>query len=203
MWLAVDSATLHVVLIEIESPLKKWFTNKGNPDSEFTQAQTQLVSWKQWFEISENRALFFKTYKIPSSLQTMAFNLVLVLIYGRRQEFEDKPLLNTRRGYLAHPGEHLMTFDRLSPDQKADTLMCVRLIESVEGPVYEALSIPPTLTLEPGLAWYRSLIGKRDIAVNRNQWISSERKLFLVERFSYWDKWTREHRGYFVHGYRE
>jgi hypothetical protein len=133
----------------------------------------------------------------------MAFNLVLVLIYGRRQEFEDKPLLNARRGYLAHSSEHLMTFDRLSPEQKADTLMCVRLIESVEGPVYEALSIPPTLTLQPGLAKYRSVIGKRDMAVNQNPWISPERKQFLTERFLYWDKWAREHRGYFLLGYRE
>jgi hypothetical protein len=203
MWLTIDSATLHVILIEIESPLKRWFTNEGNPHSDFTQAQTQLVSWRQWFEISEHRALFYRTYQIPSDLQRLRFNLVLVLIYGRRQEFEDKPVLNERRGYLAHLGEHLMTFDRLSPDREAETYMCVRLVESVEGPVYEALSMPPTLTLGPVLARDRSLIRKRDIVVHQNPWISPARKQFLVERFSYWDEWTRNHRGYFQGNYRE
>jgi hypothetical protein len=96
-----------------------------------------------------------------------------------------------------------MIFDRLSPEQKADILMCVRLVESVAGPVYEALSIPPTLRLGPDLAGYRSVIGKRDITVNRNQWISLERKQFLEERFPYWDKWARDHRGYYLSGYQE
>ena len=203
MWLAADSGTLHIVLIEIESPLKRWFTNEGNPHSDFTQAQTQLVSWKQWFAVNENSALFFKTYKIPQNLQEKALNLVFVLIYGRRREFENKPLLNARRKHLAHPNEHLMTFDRLSPESKADTLMCVRLVESVEGPVYEALSIPPTLRLGPDLATYRSVIGKRDIAVNQNLWISPERKQFLSERFLYWDKWAKEHTGFYRAMYQE
>jgi hypothetical protein len=142
MWLAVDSGTLHVVLIEIEYPLKQRLTKEGNPHGDFTQAQTQLVSWRQWFSVNENCALFFKIYKIPQDLQEKAFNLVFVLIYGRRQEFENKPLLNARRRFLAHPNEHLMTFDHLSPEQKEDILICLRLVELVEGPVYEALSIP-------------------------------------------------------------
>jgi hypothetical protein len=203
MWLAVDSGTLHVILIEIESPLKKWFNKEGNPHSDFTQAQTQLVSWRQWFSVNENCALFFKIYKIPRDLQEKAFNLVFILIYGRRQEFESNPILNARRRLLAHPNEQLMTFDRLSPEQKADTLMCVRLVESVEGPVYEALSVPPTLTLGPDLAGYRSIIRKRDLAINRNPWLSLERKQFLAERFLYWDKWAGGHSGYYLSGYQE
>jgi len=196
MWLTMDSGSLHVILIEIESPLKKWFTRDGTQRSEFTQAQTQLVSWRQWFAVPEHRALFYKTYKIPSDLQKLYFNLVLVLIYGRRQEFEDNPLLNERRAYLTHENEYLMTFDRLAPDREAKSFMCVKLVESpVEGPVYEAVSVPPTLRLEPLYARYRSYIGKRDSAVNQNPWITPERKQFLLERFAYWDQWTREHRG--------
>jgi len=195
MWLTMDSGSLHVILIEIESPLKRWFTRQGNPHSDFTQAQTQLVSWRQWFEVPEHKTLFYRTYRIPSDLQRLRFNLVPVLIYGRRQEFEGKPGLNEKRTYLAHPGEELMTFDRLSPNREAKSYMCVRLVESVEGPVYEAVSVPPTLRLQPLYAYYRSLIGKRDIAVNQNLWITPERKQFLLERFAYWDQWTREHRG--------
>jgi hypothetical protein len=60
-----------------------------------------------------------------------------------------------------------------------------------------------TLRLGPDLAGYRSVIGKCDIAVNWNQWISLERKQFLAERFLYWDKWAGDHSGYYLSGYQE
>lgn len=63
LWMATDSGTFHLVLVEIETPTKKWFTEKGIPHSNLTQAQSQLASWKQWFDIPENKALFFRAFK--------------------------------------------------------------------------------------------------------------------------------------------
>jgi hypothetical protein len=195
LWLGTDSGTFHVVLVEIESPTKQWFTKKGVPHSSLTQAQAQLASWKQWFDVPENKAIFLKSYKVPPSLLEKAFNLVCVLVYGRRSEFEGAPALSALRRQLERPGEHLMTFDRLFPDPKSKDLMCVRLTESFQGTHYEAISIPPTLHLTNYLAPQRSLITKREEVVQQSTRLTKERKAFLLERFPYWDNWAKEHRG--------
>jgi hypothetical protein len=198
LWLATDSGTFHVVLIEIESPTKKWFTEKGIPHSNLTQAHSQLASWRQWFDVPENKALFLKAYKVPPSLLEKAFNLVCVLVYGRRSEFEDAPALSALRKHLERPGEHLMTFDRLFADPKSSDLMSVRLVESALGTHYEAISIPPTLRLSNYLAEERSVISKREEVVQGSTLLTKERKRFLIERLVYWDKWAKEHHGGYV-----
>jgi hypothetical protein len=66
MWIAADSGTIYPILIEIESPRKRWFTNQGKPNFEFTQAHTQLATWKSWFDSPTNRQLFLEYYQSQS-----------------------------------------------------------------------------------------------------------------------------------------
>ncbi|MBX3332360.1 MAG: DUF4263 domain-containing protein [Nitrospira sp.] len=194
MWLATDSKTLYPVLIEIEIPSKRWFTEKGTPHSDLTQALDQLATWKQWFGVAENKALFLKTYKVPLDLQEKAFHPLFVLIYGSRDEFKGKPGLNAKREYLQRPDEYIMTFNRLSPEPKADELMCVQLVESVGDSQYVAVSVPATLSLSPSLAEERALISNKAKAIQNNPLISPERKAFLLSRLDYWDEWAKQGR---------
>jgi hypothetical protein len=64
MWIARDSETIQPVLIEIEAPGKKWFTNRGVQRAELTQALDQIADWKIWFSNLVNLAKFSEVYQI-------------------------------------------------------------------------------------------------------------------------------------------
>ncbi len=191
LWLASDSMTLYPVLVEIENPAKRWFTNEGYPHSDFTQAHDQLTCWKQWFEKSENRAVFMQAYQIPPDLREKAWHPIYILVYGSRTELEGKPALNAKREHMQGKDEFLMTFNRLAPDRGAENLICVRQVESVEGVRYEALTVPPTFKLGPNCSRENVLIRGIEKAIEGNPWIQLDRKNFLIRRIPYWERWTR------------
>ena len=196
MWIAADSGTIYPILVEIEAATKRWFTKKGIPHSDFTQAHTQLASWKTWFDSPANREVFLKYYRIPSSLyETRNMRPLYVLIYGRRGEFENKPALNMMRINLQRSDETLMTWDRLAPEEKAKDMMCVKLLEDASGCHYQALTIPPTLMLGDLGADYRRVINDKEGAVKKNTLLSKERKEFLIKRMPYWDQLIRTRSG--------
>lgn len=196
MWIASDSGTIYPILVEIETATKRWFTKNGIPHSDFTQAHTQLASWKTWFDSPTNQQVFLEYYRIPSSLRdTRNLRPMYVLIYGRRGEFDNKPALNAMRTNLQRSDETLMTFDRLAPEEKARDMMCVRLVENSAGCQYHALTIPATLMLGDLGADYRSVINDKEDAIKKNMLISKERKEFLIRRMPYWDNLVRTRSG--------
>ena len=90
LWIASDSCTVYPIFIEIEKPSKKWFTKKGQPSADFTQAQNQLTDWKVWFSNTTNRNLFFDFYNVDTNyLKDKSIEEYYVLIYGSRDEFID------------------------------------------------------------------------------------------------------------------
>jgi hypothetical protein len=188
MWLATDSLTNYAVMIEIESPKKQWFTSSGRPSADFTQAHDQLHNWRIWIEEPANQSLFMQNYW-PTASPHKSFRPEYVLIYGRRNEFERQPSLTKKRFALQRDGEYHMTFDRLAPDPKADQYITVTRRQ--EG--YVAEYIPPTIKLGPMFAERRALISGKDIAVDRSELISPERKAFLKKRFMYWDGLLKTH----------
>src|ERR1043166_2416161 len=114
MWIAMDSCTLYPVLIEIEDPKKHWFTKKGRPTADLTQAIDQLTSWRRWFEQPENLLVFEKMYELTAFLADKRVQPQFVLVYGRRSEFKASPGLNAKRGQMMRSNEVFMTFDRLA-----------------------------------------------------------------------------------------
>jgi hypothetical protein len=188
MWITSDSGHIYPVLVEIETPAKRWFTNKGVPHSKLTQALDQLTEWKTWFNTTENQALFNKLFQIPDVwLRYRTFHPYYILIYGNRNEFKDNPFISKKRAQLARSDEFHMTFDRLIPLNQSQQFICV----SIKCNYYNALSIPPTLKLGPNLADYRSIIKNKESAVIKNDLITRERKEFLLKRIPYWDKWAQ------------
>ena len=114
--------------------------------------------------------------------------MVSVLIYGRRSECQHAQHLNRLRAQLQRQGEHLMSYDRLTPNAKASNLFCVKR----SGNRYTAVAFPPTFVLGPGGAEDLLLVTEKEQAVERSEWMSRERKDFLKGRFPYWEKWARQ-----------
>jgi hypothetical protein len=127
MWIASHSASWFPTVIEIERPGKKVFTQSNTPSAEFTQARHQLTQWRTWFDSSANVQQFIESYGIPSELlATRTRHLHMMLIYGRREEFEGDPERSKQRSSLL-PGtdEELMSFDRLSADADLEAAITV------------------------------------------------------------------------------
>ena len=95
MWIAKHSATWYPTLIEIEKPSKRVFSARGIPTAEFTQARNQLAEWRVWFSKPENVQQFITSYAIPDWFRLgRPMQLHMVLIYGRRSEFDNFPQLS-------------------------------------------------------------------------------------------------------------
>ncbi|MGO9275345.1 MAG: Shedu anti-phage system protein SduA domain-containing protein [Terriglobia bacterium] len=188
MWLAWDSLNFTPVLIEIESPCKRWFTQAGVPTHELTQAANQLAEWSAWLNRPQNVLVFYDSFEIPSDLQKYnTFRPEFVLIYGRRREFQDRPELSRLRSQFERYGQVAMTFDRLKPAQNCDSYLSA----TRRNGHYSALSVPATLELGPMVAKAFARIDKMPEAIERNQWISGDRRRFLVERLAYWNEWAK------------
>lgn len=187
MWLSTNSIELEPVLIELERPSKKWFTQKGNPSANLTQAHNQLAQWRAWFAVPANIQVFYEEFQIPLMLRSRKLRVSCVLIYGRRHEMDENPRLNQVRGQMARENEYLMTYDRLHPRADASELYTVR--KQSDG--YKALAFPPTYVLRPGLADRYLLVSGKSEAIDRTEWMSASRKEFIKARFPYWEGWVR------------
>jgi len=189
MWIAGDSGHHYPVLIEIETPHKGWFTKKGTPTAALTQAINQIKEWKAWFNSNENRALFLRYYHIPKSLVELAFHPLYILIHGSRSELDIAPEeFRAKRGALEGGDEFYFTFDHLVPDANTSELMCVRITDAG----YVGHTIPATLRLGPMFAGMRRMITHKEDAIARNEWITAERRDFLLNRVAYWDSWAQD-----------
>jgi hypothetical protein len=187
-----DSGTLHITLTEIESPCKLWWTAKGQQRSEVTQAIGQLREWKAWFDNPANSIRFLDDYQVPEEIRRhRAIARHYVLVYGRRSEFRTGGF-SARRARAQQPDELFMTWDRVAPSSHYSDLLTVRLTS--RG--YQAVRVPPTVTLGPWHAEYHALLLDRDSAVDESKHLSSARAGFLKERWPYWDAWARRRRDF-------
>ena len=54
LWLSTNSAIDEPVLVEIESPARRWFTASGKQTADLTHALGQISEWKAWFNEPRN-----------------------------------------------------------------------------------------------------------------------------------------------------
>jgi hypothetical protein len=187
MWLGCDSATLYPTLIEIETPQKRWFNNRGVPTQQFTQALSQLREWRAWFNRRNNQAIFMDQFEIDSDYDRGRFKPLFVLIYGRRAEFQTNKHLLSLRAAHEQPDEAFMTFDRLAPQQSNDSFITIRR----RPHWYEAVAVQPTLRMNPVLADFWLGIRGKTKAIRTCEWMTPERREFLASRVAYWDRWAK------------
>lgn len=190
MWIARHSGAWFPTLIEIEKPGKKVFTKKGIPSSDFTQAQNQLAQWRTWFNNPSNVQQFIDSYGIPLKWRTyINMHLYMILIYGRRNEFDDNFELSKQRSSLL-PGfdEELMSFDRLSFDKELEHAITIKAVGSGK---FKVIYIPPIFRVGPILAERFCHIDGFDEALEKATEISKKRKEFLKRRILYWREWVK------------
>ncbi len=187
IWLAKDSCTFTPVFIELESPCKRWFTEKEVPTHDVTQAVNQLAQWRSWLNRPENVSVFYESFEVPEYMRrNLTFRPEFVLIYGRRKEFDERPQLSRLRDQFERHGQVVMTFDRLRPARDAAFYFSAT---KRNGP-YRALAVPPTMNLGPNHSDALTRIVGIPEAIKSNGWISEERRRFLVERLPYWTAWA-------------
>ncbi len=175
MWIATDSVTLYPILIEIETPHKKWFHRDGAEiHSELTHAQGQLADWRAWFRRGKNSAAFLDDYGIPHELRRRQLSPRFVLVHGRRTEYERSEQRTQKRAELQREGERLMSFDRLAPANYGELYSCVR--KTQDG--YQVVAVPPCLGVVEKVEDYRRSSGWED-ALDRCHDMAPARRDFL------------------------
>lgn len=185
MWIAKDSQSIYPILIEIEAPSKRWFNKDGTPSSALNQARDQLTQWKTWFSKPLNQLAFEKHYNL--NLEFRHLKPHYVLIYGRREEANKNKEFAEKRQHLQDHDVTTMTFDRLAPNWNAQEFITVK----AKRDGFDALYVPPTLTLGPMNADNLADVRNLDQAVNRSLSIPEDRREFLRSRIGYWQDWAK------------
>jgi hypothetical protein len=200
LWISNHSRSMYAALVEIEKPSKLLFTSAPVQTAEFTQAYNQFAQWRIWFDFPANQQLFFDHYGITATqLFSLNFDLHLILVFGRRSEFETKPKLSKLRGKLAKgSNEELISFDRLSPDQSLD---CAVTVTPAGGGRFTVKYVPETFTTSPHNAHDLLVLDGLESAIDANEDIAPDRRTFLKQRVAYWRKWASEiSGGYCING---
>lgn len=182
MWLAQNSLTFCPVFIEIEKPNKRMFTQTNVPTAEFNQAINQIDEWKMLLNKPLNQLAFFDHYNIPQEMRDKVFEPQFLLIYGRREEYEDNEYLRNLRKQKEKDKVALFSFDRLQPLADYKQFITCKVHEKK----YNVLCIPPTFRyradcVEELYAW-KGFVDK----IDNMEHTSVERKTFLKGRYSYW-----------------
>jgi len=189
LWIAKDSIYLNPIFVEIEAPGKRWVTKKGQQHNELTQALHQLEEWTDWFRRAENQAVFMEAYDIPRVIRRRRIDPIHVLIYGRQSENSDA--IAKLRGHLTTRTRFVLPYEHVRPNEESFGYLTARL--GTAG--YEAVSVPPTVTLGPRYASEWRLIHGKAEAVAHSNWMTMRRRAFLAQRFDYWDGWGLDGRG--------
>ena len=188
MWIATHSGAWFPTLIEIERPGKRIFKNDGTPSAAFTKARNQLNQWRSWFNDPSNVQQFLALYGIPEPMRSRTRRLSMILIYGRRSEFEDNPKLTLQRGsWLTGKDEELMSFDRLKANTSIRDAITVKAVGHGK---YQAVRVPPVFTTGPILAERLLCIEGIPEAIDQNTEIHEDRKAYLKRRITYWKEWA-------------
>ena len=190
MWIATHSGAWYPTLIEIEKPNKRIFNQDGTPSAAFTRARNQLSQWRSWFNDASNQLQFMDYFGVPGHFRRRKMQLHMILIYGRRSEFEDNPQLTSLRGHLlSGMDEQLVSFDRLTADPSITDAITAK---ATGHGTYRAINVPPTFSLGPSLVDRLLQIEGINAAIDNNPNISDCRKTFLKRRVPYWQRWASE-----------
>jgi hypothetical protein len=179
-WIATDSERINPVLIEIETPDKRWFiqdgSRRGEQHGDLVHARGQLDRWKTWFAKPDNQMAFLRQYRLGGwPFEHRELVPQYVLIHGSsRREFRDHPDLNELRRRLQNDDTFTMTFDRLAPSRDAMDFGCVQITE--RG--YEAVAVPPTFDVD---LYHVNVVGL-DRAIEACEDITEARRRYLLDQ---------------------
>jgi hypothetical protein len=194
MWIAAHSFTWYPTLIEIEDSTKKLFTKNGRQTAKFSEAKNQLDRWHSWFDNPTNVHQFIELYGIPSNWRSHTnWKLHMILVYGRRSEFDTNPQISKLRSSLIRDSQsEMMSFDRLFPDPNLELMITVRALGDGR---FRAIWVPETFGIVPYSSDELQNIEGLEDAIDLNPAISDDRRTFLKERIKYWRRVGAPKRG--------
>lgn len=189
MWIARNSAMVQPVLIEIESPRKRWVAGKGKEaqqSANFTQAMNQLRRWQEWLAKPPNQEVLLERYGIPATWRRRrAFRPQFWLIYGRARENADE--IATLRAYYSKESVRVISYDNMHrPNEWCKNYLTVR---SQSDGTYRATHMPPTATWTASSPEAWAAVRGREQAVLASE-IPEDRKRFLIDQIPAWDAWA-------------
>lgn len=195
MWVTRSSGLITPILVEIEKPSKRWFTQDGRPTAKFSEAHDQLNDWRAWFAVPENQALFRDRYLFGDRYRDRGMEPWFVLIYGRHAEFEpggghaDPGSLLFKRDGMRGSHEQLMSFDSLMPRYEHSDTMTVSM--AAKGPTPFAFS-PMFGTSASTTPMTATVLGDPSEALARSVMMTPRRKAYLAERWEHWRRHQRD-----------
>jgi hypothetical protein len=193
MWLSRNSAAIEPVLVEIESPGKRWWTDDGQQTAQLTQALDQIIEWKTWFDDPLNKRKFLDMYEVDEGPAFRRhFEPSFLLIFGRRSEANSRPSLVAKRNHLPQDRVIIRTYDGLNPNPKSSQVLCIKGSKNKDDYAFTVLSVPATLMLDPSFASKLDNYTNIEGAIEVNRLISPKRKKFLIERIPYWREWSKK-----------
>lgn len=189
MWIATNSEALYPILIEIETPHKKWFYgDRAEIHSDLTHSQGQLAEWRAWFNRGQNRTAFLDDYDIPCELRKRQLSPRFVLIHGRRADYEGSERRLGKRAELQRQGERLMSFDRLNPANYGYLYSCVRKTQDR----YQVAAVSPCLSLlqkaedyQCSNGWDNALDNCHDMAPERREYLKEQIRVIRDDPSTY------------------
>lgn len=108
------------------------------------------------------------------------------LIYGRRHEFDSDASLSRKRASAQPDWLVWKTYDRLRPSYEARHFVTARFLAGE----FRVIAVPPTFELGPEIIEDLKGLNGLEEAITKNELISPERREFLLQRLSYWQKWA-------------
>ena len=182
VWLAQDSLTFSPVFVEIEKPSKKMFNKNKTTTADFNQALNQIHQWKYILDNPTNVQVLKDYFSLPTYIRDKVFKPQFLLIYGRREEYQNDNLLTGIRAEHKTDNIDIISFDRLEPSYKCQQIISCKISQGN----YNVINIPPTYRYRPDIAEdLAKLHGFKD-KINDMKYTSEERKNFLKERYQYW-----------------
>lgn len=131
MWLSSDSSVFSPVIIEIEAPVKKYFLASGKFSEKLNRAIEQIQEWQTILSRPENVLTFYENFSIPLALRKLKFEPFYLLVYGRRSEFENNPLLIQKRANLMKNNFKIISYDRLEIRYLNQDFICCKVKDGV------------------------------------------------------------------------
>lgn len=181
MWIAVDSAFLMPVLVEIERPDKRWLHADGSGQhSDLTLPLSQVAHWRGWFGLEGNRSKFLRLYRVPRGLSDRPLKPHFIVVHGRREEVLATPERARLRASIneAHRLDTtIMTFDALACDSKALDYATVRL--ETDGN-FRVSNIPATFAVIEGNREQIDVLSNLELAVEASPDLAPNRRRELI-----------------------
>lgn len=182
VWLAQDSLTFSPVFVEIEKPTKRMFTKRKTTTAEFNQALNQIYEWKYILNNPVNIQVLYNYFSLPTYIQNKTFKPQFLLIYGRREEYQNDNLLAGIRAQHRDNDIDIVSYDRLTPSYDCQQIISCKISQGN----YNVITISPTFKFKPDLAEDLSKLKGFEEQIKNMKYTSNERKDFLKARYQYW-----------------